>query len=75
MTKFTVDERKAHGEPTIRLWAMQDQDGVFVSGQDEAGRIRVLLRSKPDGTFERYPAAQLRGLQTDDNGRVVIVDA
>ena len=63
--KIKGDEK----EPTVELRLQQEGDVVILEGKDINGKIKDIMVFKSGG-FARVESAELKGLNTDDGGRI-----
>ena len=64
------DEYKKESEAEIELWLEKEGDVVRLWGKDKEGREKILMRFE-DGKFYRVSFAELEGLETDEEGKII----
>ena len=63
--KIKGDEK----DPTVELWLEQEGSTIILIGKDVTGKIKDIMVFKSGG-FARVESAELKGLNTDDGGRI-----
>lgn len=67
--KFKIKNNKEE-EPVIELWLEENGEGAVLEGRDNKGKVMHLMLFR-GGKFYRNADAELEGLQTDSDGRIL----
>ena len=68
--KFQLKKEEEKKEPTITLWLEEGSGAIFLRGIDGGGKNKTFLEFR-DGKFHRLISANLDGIQTNEEGRIL----